>query len=202
MGGIIQIGKDDYMPHTGGKPNALWTGLEFVGARISVLQYRPIGSLSIKGYSARTKGLRTKFNKDGELESFVTDVMEHMKQTGMDTISYLHDPADKDKAVDKKEMTTVIEHHGRFTLDYTKEASKVVKLKWDGYDEQNDADAVLFLLNSLNNTFKKGIQHIITETDTFTVILITFAHDCDPNYSKGISFSNNLLDTLLEGIVQ
>ena len=157
MGGIIQIGKDDYMPHTGGKPNAQWTGLEASGTRISVLQYRPIGSSSIKGYSARTKGLRTKFNKDGELESFVTDVMEHMKQTGMDTISYLHDPADKDKSIDKKEMTTVIEHHGRFTLDYTKEASKVIKLKWDGYDEQNDADAVLFLLNSLNNTFKKGI---------------------------------------------
>ena len=131
------------MPHTGGKPNALWTALEVVGTRISVLQYRPVGSSSIKGYSARTKGLRTKFNKDGELENFVTEVMEHMKLTGMDTISYLHDPADKDKPIKKKEMTTVIEHHGRFTLDYTKVASKAVKDKWDGYDEQNDADAVL-----------------------------------------------------------
>ena len=44
MGGIIQIGKDEYMPYTGGKPNALWTALEVVGTRISVLQYRPVGS--------------------------------------------------------------------------------------------------------------------------------------------------------------
>ena len=52
-----------------------------------------------------------KFSKDGELESFVTDVMDHMKQTGLDTITYLPDPASK------KKMTTVIEHHGRFTLE-------------------------------------------------------------------------------------
>ena len=78
-------------------------------------------------------------------------------------------------------MTTVIEHHGRFTLDYTKVASKAVKDKWDGYDEQNDADAVLFHLNSLNNTFKKGIQQIVTEADTFAVIWITIMRKCNQN---------------------
>ena len=67
-----------------------------------------MGSSSIKGYTSRTKGLRTKFNKDGELESFVTDVMGHMKQTGMDTISYLPDPADKDKADDKDNAFSIL----------------------------------------------------------------------------------------------
>ena len=173
MGDVLRIGKDDYMPLTGGKPNRDWTGLDVTKSRISALQYRPVGSSSIKGYTSRTRGLRTKFNKDGELESFVTDVMDHMKQTGLDTITYLPDPEDNNN------MTSVVEHHGRFTLEYTKSAAAKVITKWDNYDKENDADAVLFLLNSLNNTFKKGIQQIITETDTFTVIRITTMRKCN-----------------------
>ena len=99
---MLKIGKDDYMPWTGGKPKMDWTGLDVTRSMISALQYRPVGSSSIKGYTSRTRGLRTKFNKDGELECFVTDVMDHMKQTGLDTITYLPEPADEDI------MTTVV----------------------------------------------------------------------------------------------
>ena len=76
--------------------------MDVTRSMISALQYRPVGSSSIKEYTSRTRGLRTKFNEDGELECFVTDVMDHMKQTGLDTITYLPEPADEDI------MTTVV----------------------------------------------------------------------------------------------
>ena len=125
------------MPWTGGKPKKDWTGLEVTRSRISALQYRPVGSSSIKGYTSRTRGLRVKFNKDGELECFVTDVMDHIKQTCLDTITYLPDPADQ------KIMTTVVEHHGRFTLEYTKTESTKIITKWDGYDREKCRSSTL-----------------------------------------------------------
>ena len=78
-------------------------------------------------------------------------------------------------------MTTVVEHHGRFILPYTKIESLNIAIKWDKYDRQNDAEAVLFLLNSSHNNFKKGIQQIVKEEDTFTVVWITIMQKCNQN---------------------
>ena len=70
----------------------------------------------------------------------------------MDTITYLPDTADTNN------MTSVVEHHGRFTLDYIKSTSVKVITKWARYDKENDAEAILFLLNSLQNNFKKAFR--------------------------------------------
>ena len=78
-------------------------------------------------------------------------------------------------------MTTVVEHHGRFTLEYTKKASQEIITKWDDYDKENDAEAILFLLNSLQHNFKKAIQQIIIDEHTFVIVWITIMRKCNQN---------------------
>ena len=145
---------------------------------ITALQYRPFGSSSVKGYTSRIRGLKAKFSKEGELEVFVTEVFDHLKQTELDTITYLPDPANN------KEMLSVVEHHGRFTLDYTKAQACIIINDWDKYDKENDAEATLFLLNSLHSNLKKSVQQIMKEGDTFTKIWITIMRKCNQNSLK------------------
>ena len=62
-----------------------WTTLDDINAAPrSVMQYRSVGETSVKGYISRTRCSRGKFNKDGELEEFVTSVMEHLKNNGLE----------------------------------------------------------------------------------------------------------------------
>ena len=89
-GGLILVGKDDYMAWTGGKPNVEWTSLVVKNTRnVSAPQYRPIGHKSIQAHMHRVRGLKNKFERSSELEVFVTNVAEHLKKNGLDTIAYL-----------------------------------------------------------------------------------------------------------------
>ena len=176
MGGLILVGKDDYMAWTGGKPNVEWTSLVVKNTRnVSAPQYRPIGHKSIQPHIHRVRGLKNKFERSSELEVFVTNVAEHLKKNGLDTIAYLRDPADKTK------MLSVVEHHGRFTLPYTIAESDRVVYQWDEYDRNNDDEAIQFLWDLLQADFKKSIQQLMKDDSTFAKVWITIMRKCNQN---------------------
>ena len=115
IGGIDQVDSDKQLAWTGGKPNQYWSDLDKDALRVPTkpTQYRSHGTTDVKSYTYRTAGLKAKFDKSSDLETFCTSVWEHLEECGMDTITYLHDPADKEK------MTSVVMNHGRFTMSYT-----------------------------------------------------------------------------------
>ena len=115
IGGIDPVDNDKQLAWTGGKPNKYWNDLDKVALRVPTkpTQYRSHGTTDVKSYTYRTAGLKAKFDKSSDLETFCTSVWEHLEECGMDTITYLHDPADKEK------MTSVVMNHGRFTMNYT-----------------------------------------------------------------------------------
>ena len=168
MGGIDKVDADKHVPWTGGKPLYDWTGLVTPTAQPSKpLQYRSPGALGVKSYTFRTEGLKSKINRTSELEVFCTNVWDHLKECGMDTIAYLPDPANP------LEMQSVVMNHGRFTLDYVTAESAKIQVNWDKYDQNNDGDAKQFLLNSLKPDFKRHIKQIVEDTDSFAVLWIT-----------------------------
>ncbi len=70
---------------------------------------------NVKGYNHRKTGLSYKFNKTDTLIPFKKQVWTHLKDNGLDTITYLPDM--------RKEMSCVIYDHLRYTLDSARTAS-------------------------------------------------------------------------------
>ncbi len=87
---------------TGGKPKEDWSGLDNNAAKTyespNQLRSTYAGSAQ-KGYNYRKTGLVTKFGSDDDLPTFQEAVMEHLIDTGMDTISHLPDPKDTTKMI-------------------------------------------------------------------------------------------------------
>ena len=74
--------------------------------------YRPnLVSGLTKTQHYRTEGLETKMTKEGDLISFQRAVLAKLEKYGMDTVSYLPNPADPTKVV------CVITDDGWFNLD-------------------------------------------------------------------------------------
>ena len=169
MGGLHESTNGNWIPWTGGKPLADWSGLDLSEASDTMsnpTQFRPQDSTDIKPYSFRVQALKKLFDKTQPVELFIEDVDNHLTSTGMDSIAYLPDPADKSK------MTSVVTHHGRFNLQYSTKQSNAIKTKWDSYDIANDKSAKKFLLSSLKPQFKTRMNKIIKPSDTFTIVWI------------------------------
>jgi hypothetical protein len=114
-GDVSQIGVDTWAAWTGGKPKLDWSG--FVTATLDFEtpnQMRPF--YDVEGYKNHRKtGLSDKFNKTDTLIPFKKRVWTHLKDTGLDTITYLPDIGN--------EMSCVIYDHSRYTLDSARTAS-------------------------------------------------------------------------------
>ena len=123
IGGIAQVDTDKQVAWTGGKPNVEWTDLDKDALKVPTkpTQYRSNGTADVKSYTYRTEGLKVKFDKSSDLETFCTSVWEHLEECGMDSITYLPDPADS------KEMKSVVMNHGRFTQSYAAAESRKLK---------------------------------------------------------------------------
>ena len=92
----MQTSKDEFTPWTGGKPNLDWTALDALEPNMfrSPNQQRSLYTKSsTNGFNFRTTGLTTQFEKADNFKQFADKVLEHLQDTGMDTISYLPDPA-------------------------------------------------------------------------------------------------------------
>ena len=72
--------------------------------------------------------------QDYDLQLFQQDMLDHLKDKGMNTISYLPDPGDAQK------MIYVVTDHGRFNLKQAvKDANYVALVHYDDYDHGNHA---------------------------------------------------------------
>ena len=98
FGGISQTGPDSYSAWTGGKPKSSWLELEKQPTSIRPNQYRPTNITGqAKSQAYRRQGLKTEFTREKDLQTFENDVMKHVEDFGMDTITYIPDPADATK---------------------------------------------------------------------------------------------------------
>ena len=88
MGGVTQTGTDSWAAWTGGKPKADWSGFEVATSDFETPnQMRPI--YDVKGYNHRKGGLSDKFKKSDTLIPFKKRIWTHLKDNGLDTITYL-----------------------------------------------------------------------------------------------------------------
>ena len=111
-GGLALNSKGEWDVWTGGMPKSDWTGLDDSAMKTyeSPNQLRSsYASSAQKGYNHHKGGLSAKFGHGDDLALFQDNVMEHLKDTGMDTISYMLDPEDPDK------MISVVLGHSRFS---------------------------------------------------------------------------------------
>jgi hypothetical protein len=169
MGGLTQTDTDKWIAWTGGKPKVDWSG--FLDVTLvdfeTPNQMRPV--YDVKGYNHRKTGLSTKFNKSDMLIPFKKRVWTHLKDNGLDSISYLPDM--------RNEMSCVIYDHSRYTLESAKVASKTQAFLYDKHDVTNNTAAVAFLLDSLAPALAEIISEKLEETDSFHVVWLELMNE-------------------------
>lgn len=111
-------------------------------------------------------GLTIKFGKNDNFKKFSVKVMEHLRDTGMDTILYLPDPADKLR------MLSVVSHHSHFSFDSVCEDSNLLFPSFNNYydDAQNVMSAIKFLLDLLSLDLQDIIMLKWSKSNTFIII--------------------------------
>jgi len=169
MGGIIQVGKDEHSPWTGGLPKSDWSGLQPSASTVPVSpnQYRPFNiATSQKGHIYRQQGLPSKFTRNNDLASFEHQVWQHLLDTGMDTIAYVPDP------IEPLTMVNSVKGHYRFSIDSCSKMIATQLLKYDAYDRTNNLEATNFLFNSLSKDLSQELRDVIVDEDPFPVVFV------------------------------
>ena len=110
IGGLIQVKHDVYSTWTGGKPLADWTDLDTTAHGYEqTAQLHP--AYKDKGFQTHCTGFEAKFTKTSSLLLFQRKLLYHFMTHGMDSITYLPDPAEL------MTMVNIITHHTCFTTD-------------------------------------------------------------------------------------
>jgi hypothetical protein len=138
MGGLTQTDQDKWSAWTGGRPNLEWTGFE-----VEIEDYETPNQLrtryDVKGYNHRKGGHSVKFNNTDMLIPFKKLIWNHLKDNGLDTITYLADL--------RNEMSCIIYDHSRYTLESARMASSIQLAL---HDNTNNTAAITFLLGLLS----------------------------------------------------
>ena len=162
MGGLRQVSSTDHVPWCGGPPNVGWTALETQPVIIHPTMLRPTSAgSSQKSQAYRTTGLENKFGHGGDLLDFQQEVMKHFERYGLDTITYVGDPADHSK------MISIVAHHTKYTMASAKQAYQAYENQLDAYDKANTEDAKIFIENSLSKELAKELGQITKTIDNF-----------------------------------
>jgi hypothetical protein len=96
-------------------------------------------------------------------------VWSHLKDNGLDTITYLPDM--------RKAMSCVVYDHSRFTLEPARKASVIQVAKYDKYNVTNITAAVAFLRDSLSSDLSAVITERIEEDDSFHVVWLELMNE-------------------------
>jgi hypothetical protein len=146
MGDVMRLKKDTYVAVVGGKPNAIWTGLEKPMDLAEVTAYQHRATLTKESTQARANRIKgqDKHYQSGskKIKEFVENVYKHLKDCGMDTIAYVPYP------IGKNRMTNCVLDYARFT---TKTTKKMIENRFsflDSYDKANDKESVEYFLAS------------------------------------------------------
>jgi Reverse transcriptase (RNA-dependent DNA polymerase)/GAG-pre-integrase domain/Zinc knuckle len=155
----------------GGKPLYDWSGLdpECIPA-ISPNKYRGESHKNAKDYYYRTKGLDKKIGPKDDLRETCRNVFDHLENFGMDTITYLPDPANAHI------MQSVAEKPNMFSKTYVMtQLPKYMKL-WDSFDVANDECATKFFLASLNEELLRKVRDTLATVrkPSFILTWMTF----------------------------
>jgi hypothetical protein len=117
-----------------------------------------------KGYNYCKTGLEIKFGHDDDLTSFQDAVMDHLIDTGINSISYLPDLKDATK------MISVVTSHSCFTIASVRTHSGMLEPLFDDYDQMNDKATKCFLLDSLSKELGALIKKKTQDDDTFVIV--------------------------------
>jgi hypothetical protein len=168
IGGVKELTPTDFVAWTGGKPNLEWTASDPNNREyISPGQYRSHSvSAAQDSHEIRIAGLATKMTRTGDLKWFGTNVWTHLQDKGLDTIAYLPD------SIDKTRVSSVVTEYTRFSVDSAIIQTRLVVKKFDKYDEANDYEACMFLLNSLEPTLAYDLQQDRREDDHFPILYL------------------------------
>jgi hypothetical protein len=116
----------------------------------------------IKGCNHRKTGLSDKFNKTDMLIPFKKQMRTHLKDNGLDMITYLPDMWNQ--------MLCVIYDHSHYTLDLARTASLAQVALNDKHDITNNTTAITFLLDSLFPVLGERSSEKLEEMDNFHAI--------------------------------
>ena len=175
MGGLRETSKGTYTAWCGGIPKHDWSGLLVPETKekkvlVTPSMYRSTSVTSqAKAYVYRSSGLEEKFHKDADRQMFYADVMARLKDTGLDTITYLPDPVDNNK------MISVVNTSARFSVESATKLVQEQLKKYDEYDLENDKAAVSFLLKSLETSLKKKVmERMSNPEECFPIVWMKF----------------------------
>ena len=173
-GGLIQTGLKEFTAWTGGKPRPEGKGLAHPNkSYLGIDQHRPLTTKGQGAQAIRRKGLETKFTRTSNRDQFATTVQRHLAIHGMDPIAYLQqDGAER--------LVHICEKY----LDYG--TLKVVKVKAelqaknnDNYDDQNNRDACMFLLDSLEASFRTDVEQQLADPQKLELFPVLFKRIMD-----------------------
>ena len=150
----------------GGKPLYDWSGLDpnFIPA-ITPNKFRGESHKNAKDYYYRVKGLEKKIGPKDDLRETCRNVFDHLETFGLDTITYLPDPANPTV------MESVVEKPNLFSKAYVMTKLPDYKNLWDSYDVQNDECATKFLLASFNDELLRKVRDALASTSKPSFIL-------------------------------
>ena len=137
-----------------------------------VMQYHPTSITSkAKSRTYRIAGLTNKFTRTSDLQTFQKRVKKHLVDHGMDTITYVTSPTDA------KQVVSIIDHHGLFTLDEGCKAGNDLKTNhFDLYCLDNDNNAKDFLIASVDADIEEQLLDDCDEEDSFVAMWLNLIH--------------------------
>ena len=163
MGGLIQVKHDTYSMWTGRKPLADRTGLDTSAhSHEQTTKLRP--TCEDKGFQTRCTGFEAKFTKSSSLHLFQCKLLDHFVTHGMDSITYLPDPAEPTT------MVNIITHNTHFRTDVVKLEAPVQAAKYDLYDHANDRASCLALVDCFHNALHLEIEEHLPNDPTFHIV--------------------------------
>ena len=170
--GVVKMSRDGTLGvFVGGKPLFDWSGLDPTDVSATTPnKFRGESHKSQKSFYYRVKGLDTKISAKDDLRETCRNVFDHLVTHGLDTITYLPDPANH------KEMQSVAEKPNMFSKAYVLTQLPVYTRLWDSFDKENDECATKFFLASLNDDMLRKVRDALATTNkpTFLLTWMTF----------------------------
>ena len=170
--GVVKMSKTGtYNVYVGGKPLSDWSGLDPSSLPSTTPnKYRGESHKEAKSYYYRIKGLDTKITPKDDLRETCRNVLFHLENFGLDTISYLQNPANPGV------MESVVEKPNMFSKAYVMTQLPIYTSLWDRFDHENDESATKFFLASLNEELLRKLRDALVNVPkpTFLLTWMTF----------------------------
>lgn len=169
MGGLITMPNGPTIPWCGAHPNSEWTGPDKTALKdpANPGQFRDMQITSAqKSHSKRIQGLAPKFKASDNRLTFEHKILEHLELHGLLSISCVPNPADP------TQMINCVTNHPRLHVKKLPALIAPQLSKYDKYDHNNDSEAKLFLLNSIDDILATEIRSVTMKEDPFPLVYL------------------------------